>query len=115
MNKVEVTGRVYNPQVRTSLAGKSITRFGLSIYVGKDKDGKSKYGFIDCKYFGNLVTDDKLKDVTGHLTVDSWEKDGKKFSKPEIIVDTIVNSEMFAPKTEEKKEELSFDDSLDGI
>jgi hypothetical protein len=31
------------------------------------------------------------------------------------IVDTIVNSEMFAPKVEEKKEEVPFDDSLDGI
>lgn len=111
MNKVEVTGRVYNPQVRTSLAGKSITRFGLSIYVGKDKDGKSKYGFIDCKYFGNLVTDDKLKDVTGRLSVDSWEKDGKKFSKPEIIVDTITTSTMFEDKKEsEEKQETPKDD-----
>ena len=105
MNEVKITGKVYNAKVSTSLSGKSITRFGLSIYCGKDKEGKSKYGFVDCKYFGNLVTDDGLKDVVGKLSVDSWEKDGKKFSKPEIIVDTITPSEMFAPKQEQPKEE----------
>lgn len=114
MNEVKITGKVYNPKVTTTMTGKNITRFGLSIYCGKDKEGKSKYGFVDCKYFGSLVTDENLKDVTGHLTVDSWEKDGKKFSKPEIIVDTIVNSEMFAPKKEEKIES-DIDDSIDDL
>ena len=116
MNKVEITGKVYNAKVTNSLSGKSITRFGLSVYCGKGKDGKSKYGFIDCKYFGNLVTDENLKDVTGRLSIDSWEKDGKKFSKPEIIVDTIVNSTMFQENKEENeaKEEVesTFDDSI---
>jgi len=117
MNEVKITGRVYNAKTTTSLAGKSITRFGLSIYCGKGKDGKSKYGFIDCKYFGNLVTDNNLKDVTGKLFVDSWEKDGKKFSKPEIIVDTIVNSTMFAerksePQPEPQKEDSPFEDDI---
>lgn len=115
MNEVKITGRVYNANVRTSLSGKSITKFGLSIYCGKDKDGKSKYGFVDCKYFGNLVTDNELKDVTGKLSVDTWEKDGKKYSKPEIIVDSIVSSTMFANKKEEPKTDDSFDDNLDGI
>ena len=96
MNEVKITGKVYNPKVTTTMTGKNITRFGLSIYCGKDKEGKSKYGFVDCKYFG------------------SWEKDGKKFSKPEIIVDTIVNSEMFAPKKEEKIES-DIDDSIDDL
>ena len=116
MNKVEITGKVYNAKVTNSLSGKSITRFGLSVYCGKGKDGKSKYGFIDCKYFGNLVTDENLKDVTGRLSIDSWEKYGKKFSKPEIIVDTIVNSTMFQENKEENEAmeevESTFDDSI---
>ena len=117
MNEVKITGRVYNAKTTNTLSGKSITRFGLSIYCGKDKEGKAKYGFVDCKYFGNLVTDEKLKDVTGHLTVDSWEKDGKKFSKPEIIVDTIVTSEMFSNREGPKKDrnESEIDDSIDDI
>lgn len=105
MNEVKITGKIYNPKTTTTSSGKSITRFGLSIYCGKDKDGKSKYGFVDCKYFGNLMTDDSLKDIEGYLSVDAWEKDGKKFSKPEIIVNKIENSTMFENKTATKKEE----------
>lgn len=113
MNEVKITGRVFNAKASNTLAGKSITRFGLSIYCGKDKDGKTKYGFVDCKYFGNLVTDNNLKDVTGRLFVDTWEKYGKKFSRPEIIVDTIVNSTMFADKKEEPAD--SFDDNIEDL
>ena len=116
MNSVEITGKIYNPKVTTTLAGKSITRFGLSIYTGKNKEGKSQYGFIDCKYFGNLVVTDTLKDIKGRLTVDTWEKDGKKFSKPEIIVETVNESEMFKDKQEEvveqKEDESPFNDDI---
>ena len=118
MNKVELTGKIYNTKVSNTTTGKTITRFGLSIYTGKGKDGKSQYGFVDCKYFGDIMNTEGLKDVNGHLTVDTWEKDGKKYSKPEVIVDAIKESEMFAQKPATKpepKEEPGFDDDLDGI
>lgn len=119
MNRVELTGRIYNVKVSTTVSGKKVTRFGLSIYVGKGKDGKSQYGFIDCIYFDNILDTESLKDIVGRLTVDTWEKDGKKFSKPSIIVDSIKESEMFSGKKEEKNksetESQGFDDNLDDI
>ena len=119
MNKVELTGRIYNTKVSNTTTGKTITRFGLSIYTGKGKDGKAQYGFVDCKYFGDITNTEGLKDVAGYLTVDSWEKDGKKYSKPEVVVDSIKESEMFAQKpvakNPEPKDEAGFDDNLDGI
>ena len=117
MNKVELSGRIYNIKEATTSSGKTVTRFGLSIYTGKNKEGKSQYGFIDCKYFGRVSTSEELQDVSGRLTVDSWEKDGKKFSKPEVIVDEIKESEMFAKPVEKKKDEgVPFnDDNIDDI
>lgn len=110
MNKVELTGRIYNIKETNTSTGKAISRFGLSIYTGKSKDGKSQYGFIDCKYFGHVAPTDKLQDVTGRLTVDSWEKDGKKFSKPEVIVDEMKESDMFSKPAEAKDDSFKDDD-----
>ena len=31
-NKVEISGRAYRPQLRTTKSGKAITTFGLSVY-----------------------------------------------------------------------------------
>lgn len=99
MNKIEITGGIYNVKQVETPSGKPITLFGLRIYVGKDKEGKAKYGFVDCKYFGNLPTNDKeLKDITGKLSVNTWTKDGKTNSKVEVVVDTIEPSKMFADK-----------------
>ena len=116
MNKVEITGRIYNIKETTTTTGKTVSRFGLSIYNGKDKNGKTQYGFVDCKYFGRVTPSELLKDVVGRLTIDSWEKDGKKFSKVEILVEEIKESDLFtkvAPQP--KKEDDSFDDDLDGV
>ena len=111
MNKVELTGKIYNVKVSTTATGKKISRFGLSIYNGKDREGKSQYGFIDCKYFGEVQPASNLKDISGRVTIDAWEKDGKKFSKVEILVDTINQSAMFA----NKKQETFDDDELGAI
>lgn len=114
MNKVEITGKIYNIKETTTSNGKTISRFGLSIYNGKDKNGKSQYGFVDCKYFGRVTPSDLLKDVVGRLTIDLWEKDGKKFSKVEILVEEVKESDLFTKVApQQKKEDDSFDDDLD--
>jgi len=88
-NKVVISGRAYRPQVRTTKSGKSITTFGLSVYNGKDANGKGTYCFIDCKVFKDMssLTGDVL--VDGKIAFDCWEKDGKKFTKPVIIVNSL--------------------------
>jgi len=102
MNNVEITGGIYNLKRIETSSGKPISLFGLRIYAGKDKDGKAKYGFIDCKYYGELPTADKeLKDIKGRLSVNTWTKDGKTGSRPEIIVDSIEPSKMFADKKQD--------------
>ena len=101
MNKVEITGGIYNIKKADTSSGKCISRFGLRIYCGKDKEGKAQHGFINCKYYGDITNDGQLKDITGRLSVDVWKtKDGRTISTPEIIVESINPSEMFSKKKE---------------
>ena len=88
-NQVIISGKAYRPQLRTTKSGKSITTFGLSVWSGKDADGKSQYNFIDCKCFSDEsgLAGDVV--VTGKLSFENWTKEGKKFSKPVIIVDRL--------------------------
>ena len=106
-NQVIISGRAYRPQVRTTRSGKVITTFGLSIWNGKDRDGKSTYCFMDCKCFTDEsnLTGDVI--VRGRIGFDCWEKDGKKFNKPIIIVDKIMGGEN---PVEEQSQEIEDDD-----
>lgn len=88
-NKVEISGKVYNAELRTTLAGKTIVRFGLSIYSGKDKDGKSTYHFVNCKHWGTGIENGMNIDIVGKICFDSWEKDGKQNVRQYILVDSF--------------------------
>ena len=88
-NKVEISGKVYNTELRTTSAGKTIIRFGLSVYTGKDKEGKNTYQFVNCKYWGNGVENGMNIDVVGKLAFDVWEKDGRTNVRQYILVDSF--------------------------
>lgn len=92
-NKVVITGKACRPQVRQTKSGKSITTFGLSVYNGKDRDGRGTYCFIDCKVFENMSDLSGEVRCEGRIGFDCWEKDGKKFTKPVIIIDKITKNE----------------------
>lgn len=108
-NQVIISGRAYRPQVRQTKSGKSITTFGLSVYNGKDRDGKSTYCFIDCKVFQDLSDLSGEVNITGKIAFECWEKDGKKFTKPIILVDRLMGD--FTPKLEDeiKDDDIPFD------
>lgn len=87
-NKVELSGRIYNPEVRTTASGKTVTRFGLSVWAGKDKEGKNIYHFVNCKYWGDLGSETNIN-IVGKIAFDTWEKDGKQNVKMYVLVDSI--------------------------
>ena len=99
MNNVELNGKICQQKAITTSTGKTITSFSLNFYNGK-KDGKSQYAFIDCKMFSAIEIDDKSNVACkGWLGAESWEKDGKKYSRivfyvKEIeVVDNKISSE----------------------
>ena len=91
VNEVKLVGKIYNPIERHTNSGKTITEFGLSIYAGKSKEGKSQYKFITCKIWRGLSECEKSGDqyIMGKLAFDVWQKDGKEMSKPYILVEDM--------------------------
>ena len=89
MNKVEIDGILCNKKESFTQNGKCITSFGLSIYNGKKND-KPVYDFIDCKLFDKTQFNnrDKVR-ITGWISVESWEKDGKTIKKVVFYVSEI--------------------------
>lgn len=96
MNHVTLSGTVFEPESRVAKSGIAVLTFRLSYYQGKGKDGKATYGGIDVTAFdrlahawdGQLQNKDKVI-VTGHITLDKWEKDGKKYYNHRLIADDI--------------------------
>jgi len=106
-NEIKITGKVYNPVERHTNSGKVITEFGLSVYAGKNKEGKSRYKFITCKVWKEIGKPQGDQLVTGKLAFDVWEKDGKEMSKPYILADDVC------PQTEDQTKTDTVEDSSD--
>lgn len=89
MNILELDGKICQQKAIITSTGKTITSFSLNFYNGK-KDGKSQYAFIDCKLFDSLTIEDKtMVNCKGWLGSESWEKDGKKYSRIVFYVKEI--------------------------
>ena len=101
MNIVKLTGRTCRPQEKQTNSGKTLTNFGLSVYAGKDKDGKAKYNFVDCRYFG-VVKEKENKEIAGYLAFDSWtdKQTGKPRTKMYVMVQEMKDF-VFGNKEEE--------------
>lgn len=96
MNYVTLSGTAFKPNTRVAKSGMAVLTFRLSCYQGKGKDGKATYSGIDVTAFDRLAQawDGQLHDkdkviVTGHISLDKWEKDGKKYYKHRLIADDI--------------------------
>ena len=111
-NQIVITGKAYNSKVHQTKNGKSITTFGLSIYNGKDANGKGTYCFIDCKIFEDKgdLSGDVL--IDGKIAFDCYEKDGKKISKPIIIVNEVKIEQPTSQSTSPVAEQVPFDDTI---
>lgn len=101
INRVTLGGRLTrDPELRATASGRSVLSFCLA--VGEDyKDQasgewKELAHFVDCTIFGqradslNRIMVKGMKvTVEGRLRYSSWEKDGQKRSKLDVVVDNI--------------------------
>ena len=104
-NKVELSGKVYNSELRTTASGKTIIRFGLSIWAGKDKAGNSQYQFVNCKYWGDGIENGMNIDIVGKICFDTWEKDGQTKVRQYVLIDSFSNH-VNQPKQDPNQSEL---------
>ncbi len=97
-NKVILMGNLTrDPEVRTTPNGQSVASFGLAInrtWRGADGNQQESVSYIDCVAWGKTgeiiaqyVQKGRPLLVSGRLEQRSWEKDGQKHSKVEVVVE----------------------------
>nr|UWG95332.1 MAG: Single-strand binding protein family protein [Bacteriophage sp.] len=101
INIVNITGNLTrDPELRATAGGTQVLSFGVAV---NDRRRNAQTGewedypnFVDCTMFGTraeklarILTKGTKVCILGKLRYMSWEKDGQKRSKIEVIVDDI--------------------------
>ncbi|MBX6333793.1 single-stranded DNA-binding protein [Candidatus Saccharibacteria bacterium] len=97
-NKVILMGNLTrDPEVRTTPSGQSVASFSLAVnrtWRGADGEQHESVSYIDCVAWGKtgeIIAQYTQKGrpllVSGRLEQRSWEQDGQKRSKLEVIVE----------------------------
>lgn len=113
-NKIILVGNVTkNPEVKTiANSDNLVARTGIA--VNRKMKDRDETMFIDIVAFGNVakilgeyVTKGSPILVEGRLSTNSWEQEGVKRTKHEVMVDTIqlLSSKPRTEATEEKENE----------
>ena len=115
INQVSITGNLTRePELRTTQSGTSVLSFGIAVNDRrKVADGQwaDEPNFFECVTFGNRAT--ALSDIlakgmkvaiAGKLHYSSWEKDGQKHSKVDIIADEIELMQNRKPQPEQPQQ-----------
>lgn len=98
-NRVVLLGNLTrDPETKFSQGGMAICKFGMAMNRKFTRNGEKveEVCFVDVTAFdktGKVVQDyvrkGNLLFVEGRLNFSTWEKDGKKASKLEVIADTV--------------------------
>ena len=101
INRVAISGNLTrDPEVRSTQSGMSILNFGMAVNDRRRNQQTGEWedyaNFVDCVLFGNradwLSRDlhkGKKVYVEGKLRYSSWEREGQRRSKLEVVVDEI--------------------------
>lgn len=101
INRVFITGNLTrDPEMRQTNSGMPIMGFGMAVNDRRKNQHTGEWedypNYVDCSMFGEraakvsqyLAKGSKVS-VDGHLRYSSWEKDGQKRSKLEVVVENI--------------------------
>ncbi len=97
-NKVTLMGNLTrDPETRQTPSGQSVTNFSLAVnrtWKGQDGSQQEAVSYIDCVCWGKageIIAQYMQKGrpilVSGRLDQRSWEQDGNKRSKVEVVVE----------------------------
>ena len=100
INHVSITGNLTRgPELRCTAVGTPVLRFGIAVNDRrKNESGQwdEVPNFFECVTFGNramalsdILTKGMKVAIAGKLHYSSWEKDGQKHSKVDIIAQEI--------------------------
>lgn len=112
INQVSITGNLTRePELRSTAGGTAVLSFGIAVN-DRRKNASGQWedvpNFFECVTFGNRAT--ALSDIltkgmkvaiAGKLHYSSWEKDGQKHSKVDIIANEIELMQNRKPQQEQ--------------
>lgn len=102
MNSVNISGNVTrDAELRQTKGGSAVLSFTVAANDRKKNPATGQWedvpNFIDCIVFGNYasaiaayITKGAKVAVSGKLRYSSWERDGHKRSKIEVVADEVV-------------------------
>ena len=114
INRVNITGNLTrDPELRATAAGTQVLSFGIAVNDRRKNPQTGEWedypNYIDCTMFGTraeavgrYISKGSKVAIEGKLRYSSWERDGQKRSKHELIVDQL--SFMHARKSEDEGE-----------
>lgn len=101
INRVNISGNLTrDPELRATAGGTQVLSFGVAVNDRRRNPQNGEWedypNFVDCTMFGNraeavsryLSKGSKVA-IEGKLRYSSWERDGQRRSKLEVIVDEI--------------------------
>lgn len=100
INRVCISGNLTrSPELRSTQGGKSILTFGVAVN-DRRKNASGEWedcpNFVDCVVFGTsadglakVLSKGMKVTIDGKLRYSSWEKDGQRRSKLEVVVEDI--------------------------
>lgn len=100
VNQVAVTGNLTRaPELRATHGGTAVLSFGIAVN-DRRKNSSGQWedvpNFFECVTFGNranalsdILTKGMKVAISGKLHYSSWEKDGQKHSKVDIIANDV--------------------------
>lgn len=115
INHVSITGNLTRqPELRSTQGGTAVLSFGIAVN-DRRKNASGQWedvpNFFECVTFGNRAT--ALSDiltkgmkvaVAGKLHYSSWEKDGQKHSKVDIIANDVELMQNRRPQQEQQQQ-----------
>ncbi|HSW99301.1 MAG TPA: single-stranded DNA-binding protein [Candidatus Saccharimonadales bacterium] len=101
VNQVILMGNLTrDPEVRQTPSGQSVCSFSLALnraYKGQNGDWQEATDYIDCVAWGPLgervaqyLSKGRRALVQGRIQSRSWEKDGQKHSKVEVLANDVT-------------------------
>lgn len=101
INRVNVSGNLTrDPELRATQGGMQVLGFGVAVNDRRRNQQTGEWedypNFVDCTMFGNraesmgrILHKGMKVAIEGKLRYSSWDKDGQRRSKLEVIVDEI--------------------------
>lgn len=116
-NLVAITGNLTrDPDLRSTASGTAVLSFGIAVNDRRKNQQTGEWedvpNFFECVTFGNranalgdILTKGMKVAIIGKLHYSSWEKDGQKHSKVDIIVQEIELMQNRKPQQEQPQQE----------